>query len=350
MPGDFKQIAVLLDRLVQGAAAADVAADDVTTFDSASPPPVSYWTMARGFRVPPQHSPGLTADHLREVAIAVAQGEVSFFLGAAVHNTRLLGNQFYEMLGARLDVPPADRNRADVAELIIDSAGRRALSNEIADIVASHYNRPWFAHQMIAALATRPPADPDRRLIAFTTNYDDVLERTLTAAGVAHHLLLYQPDGLHAGQFLHRPPTGRLQAILNPEGIYTLDDGAPVVVKLNGGLDPLREVRGRFVVASADFSELAARIPAMLPRVIKQALRMRSLLFVGHGLLEPDVRAFARYARKQRGDRPSWAVQNVKRDEALWRVSYGVDIREADLDTYLQALHRTLKEDFGVET
>lgn len=350
MPGQFEQLTVLLDHLVERAASDDLTPDSPDLFDSGKPPSVYYTTIARSLRVPPRPSPELTEPHIREVATAIAQGELSFFLGAAVHHTRLLGNQFYEELSLRLDVPPPDRNRADVAEQLIDSVGRPALSDAIADIVSSHFNDPWFTHKMITALAKRPPANAERRLITFTTNYDDVLERTLAAAGVAHHLILYQPDGPHAGRFLHRSPTGRLRAILNPEGMYKLDDAAPVVVKLNGGIDPLREVRGRFVVASRDFVEFASRIPAALPRVIRYSLRTRSLLFLGHGLFEPDVRAFARYARKQRGDRPSWAVQNIKRDEAYWRASCGVDIREADLDTYLMALHRTLKDDFDIDT
>lgn len=350
MPGQFNQITVLLERLVECATTDDVTADDANKFDSTKPPNVFYTTIARGFRVPHRPSPELTEPHIREVATAISQGTLSFFLGAAVHHTRLLGNQFYEELGLRLNVPPPDRNRADVADQLIDLVGRPALSIAIADIISSHFNDPWLTHKMITALANRPPADAERRLIAFTTNYDDVLERTLAAAGVAHHLVLYQPDGPRAGQFLHRSSTGRLRAIVDPDGMYKLDDAAPVIVKLNGGLDPLREVSGRFVVASRDFIDFANRIPAGLPRVIRQSLRMRSLLFLGHGLFEPDVRAFARYARQQRGDRPSWAVQNVKRDVAYWRASCGVDIREADLDTYLIALHRMLKDEFDIAT
>ena len=38
------------------------------------------------------------------------------------------------------------------------------------------------------------------------------------------------------------------------------------------------------------------------------------------------------------------------RDADYWRNSCGVDIREADLDTYLVALHRALKDDFGIDT
>ena len=85
--------------------------------------------MARGFRVPSEPSPELTEDHIREVATAIEKEELSFFLGAAVHRTRLLGNEFYEELGLRLGVPPADRNRADVAEHFIDQEQRDAMSN-----------------------------------------------------------------------------------------------------------------------------------------------------------------------------------------------------------------------------
>ena len=352
MPKDFTQIRMLLDRLVERAATDDVPPDDPATFKSVQPEAVHYSTIARGFRPPRRPSPGLTESHIREVAGQIAEGHVSFFLGAAVHSNPLLGNPFYEELATRFNLPYSESHRADVAELLNDPVRRPALTDEIADLVSSRAQSAWLTHKMIAALAQRRPEDPDRRLVAFTTNYDDVLERTLTAAGVAYHLFLYQPDGPRAGRFLHRSSTGGFRAIVNPNGLYKLEDGAPVLVKLNGGLDPLREVRGRFAVATRDFVELACRIPAVLPRVIRQALATRSLLFVGHGLREVDVREFGRYARTQRGDRPSWAVQNLKQDVdvAYWRDLCGVDIREADLDTYLLALHRTLKEEFAIET
>jgi hypothetical protein len=139
---------------------------------------------------------------------------------------------------------------------------------------------------------------------------------------------------------------------MNPNGLYKLEDLAPMVVKLNGGLDPLREVRGRFSVASRDFVEMACRMPAVLPRVIRQSLASRSLLFLGHGLREIDVREFARYARKQRGNQRSWAVQHRK-DEAdvfYWRDVCGVDIVEADLDSYLMAVYHMLRNEFGIES
>ena len=352
IPGKFEQIDRLLDQLVEQAATELAPPDDPASFDSVKPRPVNYTTIARGIRPPSVPSPELTEPHIREVARAMAEHRVAFVLGAAVHLNPLLGNPFYEELGKRFGIPYSARSRSDVAEILNDPTRRPVLSDAIADMIAKHVQNPWVTHKLIAALAQRPLENPDDRLITFTTNYDDVLERTFTAAGVPYHLFLYQADGPLAGRFLHRSTAGQLRAVMNPNGLYKLDDGAPVIVKLNGGLDPLREVRSRFAVASRDFVELACRIPAALPRVIRQSLGSRSLLFLGHGLREIDLREFARYARTQRGDRPSWAVQNKKADTdvAYWDDVCGVNIREADLDSYVMALHHMLRNDFAVES
>ena len=87
----------------------------------------------------------------------------------------------------------------------------------------------------------------------------------------------------------------------------------------------------------------------MLPGAVRKYLS-RSLLFLGHGLLEPDVRAFGRYAREQRGTRPAWAVQLRRYDEGFWRDCCGVEILEADRDTYIMRLSETLEREFRVET
>jgi SIR2-like domain len=117
------------------------------------------------------------------------------------------------------------------------------------------------------------------------------------------------------------------------------------------GLDPARELRPNFVVTSRDFVVLAARIPAILPAVIREHMREKSMLFIGHGMAEPDVREFARYAKKERGPRKSWAIQwPEKRDEAYWRASRGVEILKSDRDIYVLSLSRSLESRFGIKT
>ena len=66
----------------------------------------------------------------------------------------------------------------------------------------------------------------------------------LDAATVPYHLFLYWPDGEQEGRFVHRSPDGRLRAIRNPDGVYKPEPEAAVVVKMNGGLDPRRELPG----------------------------------------------------------------------------------------------------------
>jgi hypothetical protein len=135
--------------------------------------------------------------------------------------------------------------------------------------------------------------------------------------------------------------------------VYKLvEPEAAIVVKMNGGLDPRRELPGRFAVTSRDFVELACRIPRVLPSVVRRHLKNRSLLFVAHGLGEPDLRELARYAHAQRGARPSWAAQLDKRTDEIeyWRDSRGVELVDADLDTYILKLSGTLRTRFGIDT
>ena len=81
----------------------------------------------------------MTKFHIRKVASAIAQGGLSFFLGAAVHPMRLFGNRLYEEVKLRPDVSPLDRNHADIAGQLIDLVGRPALSDSIADIISDHF-------------------------------------------------------------------------------------------------------------------------------------------------------------------------------------------------------------------
>jgi hypothetical protein len=134
-----------------------------------------------------------------------------------------------------------------------------------------------------------------------------------------------------------RRPDGREYAIRTPAAIRG-ELTAPAIVKLNGGIDPLGRWPESFVVASSDFEELSTRVPDVLPQVIWDALRTRSILFLGHGLREPDVRAIIR--RRKREEAPmSWAVQlgKAEADIPYWRVA-----GHADLSFYVERLESLL--------
>jgi hypothetical protein len=312
------------------------------------PPPRG---VTEGIRPGGLLSPEITGEHLTEVSQSIAEDRLMFFLGSALSPTSFIGNPFYESLAEKLRLPSADRNRADVAEQADDLLGRDVLSRAIEELVSNHETQMGFIHRLIAGLAKRAAASPNPKpLLVFTTNYDDVTENALAAADIPYHFFIYQAGGPYEGCFVHRAPDAAERAIRNPNGVHSLTAAPLILVKMNGGLDPLRRLRPYFATTSRDFVELASRIPTILPAVIRDHMIDKSLLFIGHGLAEPDVREFARYAKKQRGNRKSWAIQNRKRDEAYWRVSRGVEILESDRDLYVLSLSRSLQNRFAIKT
>jgi hypothetical protein len=349
-PGGFGEIRDLLDRLLKDSSTEDLLPPAAASRPTALPVPSLTPEAARSETAQPAavSAEAVTSQHLKAMAAAIASGQMLFFLGARAHDTGLSGNEMYARIADSLGVPHEGRNRADVAEQFIATAGRDGLSQIIARILADHFSRcgPSPVHSLIANLVThRATAALDQPVVVVTTNYDDVLEKTI---GVERcHVFLYQTDGPHAGRFVHRD--GRqLRVIRNPEGVYSLPLKGAVVVKMNGGLDPLAELPGRFTVAPWDFIELANRLPGVLPAAVRKFLD-RSLLFLGHGMAEPDVRAFGRYARQKRGVRPAWAIQRGAVDVSLWRKSYGVDILESEITVFLDDLRQTLRQDFQID-
>ena len=345
-PGEFKRIGILLDDLV----------------DRASVDALPSRPRARR-EAPPLHDRGpfrpldpALNPHLENVATAIAGGRVAFFLGAGIHDRRLHGDEFYEELARRTGATPSSKERANVADYLANTVGRALLCQKVEEIIVDYTRTRDAVHDLMAALpraleAAGPPGQ--RPLLVLTTNYDDVLERSFEATRTPYHLFIYRPDDR---TFVHRTPAGALRGIRRPEGVYRLAPEAPVIVKLNGGVDPEHELPPSFAVGTRDFAELAYRIPAVLPQVLRALLTERSLLFLGHGLNELDVRKLAAFSKEQRRFPESWAVVHEgwdlaphrKADEEDWRDAYGVRIVRADLGDYVPALRKRLSEHFGV--
>jgi len=335
-PKEYGQITVLLDLLVQRTAV-DVLRAAVT--ESPPPPPTnSSFPAASGVG---DWWSSLAGDHLDSVADALLGGRLAFFLGAAVHPRRMLGRQFYEKICEMANVPWPSRDRADAAQHVAD-IDRERLSAYVGEIVRTHYTTASAIHRFLAAI---PPILRERGqppLLVLTTNYDTVLESAFTDAREPYHLFLYNHDGVHAGKFLHRKPDGTEHVIRMPAAIREPLQPGSIIVKMNGGVDPQGRWPDSFVVASRDFEELSTRVAEVLPRVVWDGLRARSLLFWGHGLREPDVRALTRRLRLHRNVPVSWAVQLNGADTEYWRDVAGIEIIDADLGVYLERLWSVL--------
>ena len=249
-----------------------------------------------------------------------------------------------ESLNARL----LAGDRTAVASFISGRYGRLRLWQEVRLLFEDNLVRPSVVHRLIAALPVFLRAKGTTApLWIFTTNYDTLMEQALTDAGQPFYLLYYanDDDGEH---FIERSPAGALRQIDRPENLRQLGSSAHVVVKLNGGQAYYRDFTERVSLARPDFERLAARIPAVLPGYVREELRARSLLVLGHGLAEPDVHALIKYAHRGGDDYSlqSWAVQRAPGDPS-WRRSWqeraddwqrwGLKVVEDDLERFTAA-------------
>jgi hypothetical protein len=283
----------------------------------------------------------LTQDHIESVTKALVGGTLVFSFGSAVHTNRMRGDQLYEQICSRASIPWPRRDRTDAAQYVAD-VDRTELSRIVKQLIQANCRQPCRAHRFVAKLPAKlKELGHNSNLMVITTNYDAMTEVAFADAQQPYHLFVYNHYGLYAGRFLHRRPDGHVFAIRTPAAVDEPLD-APAIVKLNGGLDPLERLPETFVVASSDFEELSTRLPDVLPQVVWDALKKRSVLFLGHGLAEPDVRSLIR-RRKDVGAPPSWAVQKkVDKADAPYLRRGGVEPIQGNLNAYLNRLESAL--------
>lgn len=302
MPGQYAELRALLRSLLESIsietlkvhAAVNAAAATLPPAAPVTPAPASYAALA----LPPA---------LRE---RIRTGNVIYFLGAAASG-ELHGREFYKTIARDNNVPEFVRSRSDIAQHIVDRNGRATLVSEIVEVLRREYPKPSEVHRRFAALAIRVPQlwPSAPRVVLMTTNYDCGLEKAFEERAVPHHLFVYQPHGDFEGRFVHRTPAGDLRVIVRPQNLHELDGTEPVIVKLNGGLGFVPHVPHAFAVATRDFYRLAAKIPSALPAFLIPEIAARSLLFLAHGLREPDVEELIRFRQAQPDGGRSWALK-----------------------------------------
>jgi hypothetical protein len=282
--------------------------------------------------------------HLDRVARLLEDGRLTFFLGSAVHApTTLMAQSFYEELARVFECQALQEERFAVAQYIADRHGREELYRQIRRLFASTPLPPRDTHELFAVW-TRPRIGGGKSLpfpLIVTTNYDDVLEDRLAQAGLPFHLFSYQADGPFRGLFYHRDVSDHWRIIERPCNIWQLSDGF-IVVKLNGGFDRRGWIPESYVTTRLDYWDLAARIPSVLPAVVRDKLASQPLLFLGHGLAAADVESLVRFAHKDHPGPRSWAVAlNKTNGIDYWR-QCGVEILDLDVNVYVAELRRRL--------
>lgn len=180
-----------------------------------------------------------------------------------------------------------------------------------------------------------------------TTNYDDLMEKSLTARGEAYDVVVYMAEGPHEGLFCHAKPDGKLVPISAPERYLKADpDKQTVVLKMHGCVSRQHPDDDSYVITEDHYIEYLTRteLTKLLPKPVLGRLLDCNLLFLGYSLRDWNFRAILHQLYRNRlHDNDWWSVRLDP--DALERKSWekrNVEIVNIKLEQYIPALAQAL--------
>ena len=186
-----------------------------------------------------------------------------------------------------------------------------------------------------------------------TTNYDDVLERAYQAVGQPFDLVAYIAEGDNRGRFLHKGPDGESRIIEHPneylEPPLDRDENLarPTILKMHGAVNRVDADLDSYVITEDDYIDYLTRadISSLLPVTLARKLKRSSILFLGYGLRDWNLRVIL---HRMWGDVEmkwaSWAVQRGPRDlDRRYWLRRGVDILDVSLEEFVDILGREIR-------
>ncbi len=189
---------------------------------------------------------------------AVRQGRCVLFVGAGISAGAGLPRwkELIDQLAAELGIPAGGRDDLDyfldLAQWYVNRHGPANLTRRLAAMFGGDRGKPTLAHYLLMALPIR---------LAITTNYDNLLERTLTALRRYPVTVIEEKDVVLTGQ---------------ADGVC--------VVKLHGDAH-----QGGIVLCRDDYDGFFRKRPAMA-LLLEGLLLNQTFLFAGYGLKDPNFR------------------------------------------------------------
>jgi hypothetical protein len=311
----------------------------------------------------PAAAPEALEHHYGLVVKALLEGRVIPFVGAGVNASARppdvrwtpgapyppLGVELAEHLALRYEYPPdAGLDLLRIAQYVAVMAGPAAVYGELRDIFSVDFI-PAHAHRFLASLPARLRDRGEVGPLLVTTNYDDLLERTLQDQGESFDVVTYLADGPHHGKFLHQPSDGEPIVIDTGQAYTEISlERRPVVLKLHGGIDKSGRGWDSFVATEDDYLDYMTRadVSSLLPIELVAKLRRSHFLFLGHGLRDWSLRVILnRLWGERQSSYRSWAVQwrPDELDRQAWDLR-GVEVLDAELGEYLGGLEARLAD------
>jgi hypothetical protein len=307
--------------------------------------------------------------HYALVAQFLGQAEVVPFLGAganlcdrpqqaawALGRYAPSGAELAQTLAERSLYPDPNLDLLRVSQYVDATLGERQLYRYLHAVFDADYP-PTSLHHFLARLTPLLRARGGQQLLILTTNYDDLVERALEAAGESYDVVWYEAKrGPQQGRFMHRTPDGENVAIERPNKYTALDLAArPVVLKLHGAIDRSNASLDSYVITEDSYIDylVGGDVGEQIPFSLRERMADSHFLFLGYSMHDWNLRVILnRIWGLQQLDLKSWAVQREPAaagarevEEALWRDRGDIDLLYVPLDEYT----RRLADELGLE-
>lgn len=301
--------------------------------------------------------------HYATVLKAIAQGAVVPFLGAdASQCGRPKGSDWHQggylpnaeelaaYLAEQFGLPPGNTNdlvrSSQFATITANAARLYAVLHSVFETNCP----PTSLHKFLAALPAilREKGHPLRYQLIVTTNFDDMLERAFTEAGVPFDVVSYEAEGDKRGKFWHWKSDGDVTLIELPNQYqaFSLEQRA-VILKVHGAFVRTDPDRDSYVITEDHYLDYLTRtdISNLLPVELAKILRKSHFLFLGSRLPEWNLRViFYRIWREQRLTYNSWAIPfNVNQTNPQFWLNRNVDTMQVNLADYIAQLTERLQ-------
>jgi hypothetical protein len=295
--------------------------------------------------------------HFALVAMQLVRGKVTPFLGAGVNLSERVdgdswekgrnlpsGRELATYLATSYQYPDTDVDLLRISQYVDARLGEGVLYEELHGLFSAEYT-PTVLHRFLAELVPILRAAGVRQQVLVTTNYDQLLEHALTAAGEEFDLLWYEAKRRdpNCGHFFHRGPAGETELIDRPNEWAGLDLlKRPAIIKMHGaiGADPGQD---SFVITEDNYIDYLSLtdVSNQIPMILQDPMRNSHFVFMGYSLRDWNLRVILnRIWGQQKLALKSWSVQlaATEVDESLWANRGSVEIIDENLSTYVTQL------------
>jgi hypothetical protein len=251
------------------------------------------------------------------------------------------------------DDEPAD-DLAKVASYARMVGGPGRLRELLVEVFKRNY-QPGRIHELLADVPTP--------MLILTTNYDDLIERALTARGKPFHVVQWTDDPKIAGSVVWWRP-GATNPEHYPPKLLPLAPGEETIIyKMHGTVDHQRGHYDSFLITEEDYIEFLAGMTRQgaIPATFKRYFQQSRFLFLGYGLADWNLRVLLHNVKSQpksgngagrarastmivaEGELRSWAVQlqPSSLESALWQKRH-VDIYNVDLNAFVSKVRECI--------